>query len=75
MIPIESYKYYNEGFANDAVLLGENAYNIYEWAFDTYNYEDDFYEEKLEYKDFKNNQEVLDSFNSCNYIVRKKLNL
>ena len=67
---LENYKYYNEEFANDAILLKENTYKIYEWAFDN-----DTYEEKLEYKDFINNQDVLDSFNSCNYVVRRKLNL
>lgn len=72
---LENYKYYNEEFANDAILLKENTYKIYEWAFDHDIYEDDLYEEKLEYKDFNNNQEVLDSFNSCNYVVRRKLNL
>ena len=72
---IENYKYYSEEFAKDVLLLGENTHKIYEWAFSNDTYENGYDAENLEYKDFENNQQVLDSFNSCNYIVRRKLNI
>lgn len=64
---LENYKYYNKEFYEDALILNNDTYKIYEWIFDN--------DRDLEWKSFNNNQEVIDSFNSCNYLVRRKLNM